>query len=157
MLLSYSRGRRSGYLALGELMLDAKRRYAFSPQSVHPPCLDVQMSLSNAVHPSCQRQDVFRGLKGCGYKNGGCSRALWTIGCHLHSRPIVLSMVGCSDGSINVATLAHELFWTFGCQDECLRYANCLSGSGHPLIISHRPHSICSVASHCEPEVVPLQ
>jgi hypothetical protein len=110
MLLSYSRGRRSGHLALRGLMLDAKRRYAFSPHNVHPPCLEVRMSLSNAVHPPGQRQDVFRGLKGCGYKNGDCFRALWTICCHLHSRPIVLSVVGCSDGSIVVATLAMSCF-----------------------------------------------
>jgi hypothetical protein len=95
MLLSYSWGRRSTYLALRGLMLDAKRRYAFSPHSVHPPCLNIGMSPSNAVHPLCQQQDVFRGLKGCGYKNGGGSHAQWTIGCHLHSRPIVPSMVGC--------------------------------------------------------------
>jgi hypothetical protein len=147
MLLSYSKGRRSGHLALRGLMLDAKRRYAFAPHSVHPPCLKVRMSLSNAVHPPCQRQDVFRGLKGCGHKNGDCFRTLWTMCCHLHSRPIVLIVVGCSDGSIVVATLAHELFWTFGCRvvplshqsygfytcsiDECLHYADCLSGCGH--------------------------
>jgi hypothetical protein len=64
MLLSYSRGRRSAYTALGGLMLDAKRRYAFSPHNGHPPCLNVGMSLSNAVRPLCQRRDVFWWLKG---------------------------------------------------------------------------------------------
>ena len=41
-----------------------------------------------------------------------CSRALWTIGCRLHSRPVVLSAVGCFGGLTVVATLAHELWWT---------------------------------------------
>jgi hypothetical protein len=68
MLLSYSRGRRSAYSTLRGLMLDAKRRYAFSPHNGHPPCLDVGMSLGNVVRPLCQRRDVFRWLKGLGTK-----------------------------------------------------------------------------------------
>jgi hypothetical protein len=91
-----------------------------------------------------------------GCKNVGCSCALWIIGCCLHSRPNVLNEVGCLDGSIVVATLAHELFQTFGSReapiilwltpgavslqclefytyaiDECLCYVTRLTGSGH--------------------------
>jgi hypothetical protein len=76
---------------------------------VHPPCLNVGMSLGNVMHPPSQQQDVFRRLKGCGFFHI-IGEWVQKFGCHLHHRPIVLSVVGCVDGLIIVATLAHELF-----------------------------------------------
>ena len=48
----------------------------------------------------------------------GSSRALWTFGRRPPSRPAVLSAEGCLDGLTDVATLAHELYWTRVCRQD---------------------------------------
>jgi hypothetical protein len=54
----------------------------------------------------------------------GCKpRALWTFGRCPQNRTAVLCAAGCLDGLTVVATLAHEMYWTFCCWEAPRRSA----------------------------------